>query len=144
MQKRAVQSGQKPNATKAEKRAPGRRRRASSNVLVPADPVPRRRPSRDSFAGLTDAELQAAAAKVSAPRERFVVMRVVVPVSMKEFVYGQRVRMGLDTPSAYVRRVLKDLQEAHEEFEYEKHGFGAGDAGAKAKSKRKHARSSSK
>lgn len=72
-----------------------------------------------------------------APRERFTVMRVVVPVSMKAFVYTQKDKMGLDTPSEYVRRVLKDLKEAHEEFEYEKNGFGAYDDEPGRRSKRR-------
>lgn len=61
------------------------------------------------------------------PKERFTVMRVVLPVSQKAFCYAEAKRMGLDTPSAYVRLVLKELQEARAEFEYEKHGFDEDD-----------------
>jgi hypothetical protein len=64
---------------------------------------------------------------VEAEREPFTVMRVVVPVSQKGFVYEQARKMGLDTPSAYVRLVLKDLKEHHEEFELERRGFGDDD-----------------
>ncbi|MBK7877663.1 MAG: hypothetical protein IPJ77_18400 [Planctomycetes bacterium] len=50
------------------------------------------------------------------PKERFTVMRVVLPVSQKAFCYAQAERMGLETPSEFVRRAVRDLMEAEEEF----------------------------
>ncbi len=53
------------------------------------------------------------ATKPALGSDPFTVMRVVLPVSQKSFCYAESARLGLSTPSAYVRRLITAVQESH-------------------------------